>query len=92
MSRITLNDIDTDTTLSTEQQQAVRGGFGVWTRFGFVPYIAPVNSRYAGGFGGFTNVFNRGTFGYGVQAGTFTMQASFAQQNSSWMDSFRSGW
>ena len=92
MSRITLNDIDATTTLSAEQQQAVRGGYGIWTRFGYIPYFAPPTSRYAGGFGGFTNVFNQGTFGHAVQAGTFTMQANFASQNSSWMDSFRSGW
>lgn len=91
MVRISMNDIETSTTLSTEQQKAVCGGFGYYSPWGYVPYIAPYN-RYANGFGGFSNVFNQGTLGYGIQAGTFGMQASFAAQNDSWMTSFRSGW
>ncbi|MFK7915486.1 MAG: hypothetical protein AB8B93_16340 [Pseudomonadales bacterium] len=92
MSRIQMNEIDNVSTLSNDQQKAVHGGFGIYTPWGYIPYRAPVTSRYAFGFGGFTNQFSPGQLGFGIQAGTFNMQAGFAQQNSAWMDSFRSGW
>ncbi|MFK7913678.1 MAG: hypothetical protein AB8B93_07160 [Pseudomonadales bacterium] len=88
MSRTTLNEIDTETTLSNEAQQAVRGGMGFWTNFGYVPYF----TNYIPSFGGYQNVFNRGTFGGAVQSGTFSMMNTFQKQNDSWMTSFRSGW
>ncbi len=92
MTRISINDIDSDITLSSTEQRNVRGGLGMWTHWGYVPYIAPVSSPYAFGFGGLNNVFNPGTLGFGIQAGTFNMQAQFTQQNNSWLSNFRSGW
>ncbi|MEM1412135.1 MAG: hypothetical protein AAGH19_07220 [Pseudomonadota bacterium] len=92
MSRTSINHIDTDITLSSTQQRKIRGGMGMWTPWGFVPYIAPPTSPHAFGFGGFRNVFTPGTLGFGIQAGTFNMQAGFAQHNSNWMSNFRSGW
>lgn len=83
MTRTTWNDLDQAATLSTKEQKAVHGGFWFYR-----PYFAPY-SRYAGGYGGFNNVFQRGTFGYGVQAGTFQMQSNFATQNSNWLTNFR---
>lgn len=91
MVRILMNDIETSTTLSSEQQKAVHGGFGYYSPWGYIPYYAP-RSRYASGYGGFNNVFSRGSVGYGIQAGTFGMQASFAASNAAWSKSFNSGW
>lgn len=87
MVRISLNDIETSTTLSTEQQKAVSGGFGFYSPWGYIPYYAP-RSRYAFGYGGFRNVFNPGSVGFGIQAGTFNMQAGFAAQNAAWSRNF----
>ncbi len=83
MSTITINDIDQSKTLSTEEQKAMQGGW----YFNYTPYFAPY-SPYAYGYGGFNNVFQRGSFGFGVQAGTFARQASWDTQNANWLANF----
>lgn len=92
MSRISLNELKNFTTLSTEQRKSIQGGLGICSPWGYIPYRALVSNPYAFGFGGFRNQFNQGQAGFGIQAGTFAMQASFAQHNSNWMSNFRSGW
>jgi len=85
MTRITWNDIDESKTLSAEEQKAMHGGF--FNYFGFTLYYAFYNS-FVFGYGGFNNVFQQGTFGFGVQAATFQRQAAFDQHNQNFLNNF----
>ena len=94
MTHITLNDLDESRTLSTEEQQALRGG-NWWMlpifRPRFVPFYQPrynPYTPYASGYGGFTNQFRQGTFGHGIQAATFAGQALGDQRHATFMANF----
>lgn len=80
MANITINDLEDSRDLDKQAFANVRGGW-------WMPYYNPY-SRYAYGYGGFNNVFQRGSFGFGVQAATFGMQASFDTQNANWLANF----
>jgi hypothetical protein len=87
MSRITLSDLNENTPLTSDEQKAVRGGFFGWSPLYWMPQYQPY-SRYANGYGGFTNQFQRGTFGYGIQAATFAGQALGDQRHASFLANF----
>ena len=87
MARISLNDLNEARTLSTEEQKAVTGGFFGWNPFFYVPRYQPW-SRHAFGYGGFTNQFQPGSFGFGVQAATFAGQALGDQRHASFLANF----
>ena len=91
MSRITLNDIENETTLSTEQQQSVRGGIWVRNMFGGWSWVQPAYNPYnpfAWGYGASRNQFNPGSFGFGVQAATFQSQALADQRHNTFLANF----
>ena len=86
MTRITLNEMNETRTLNSEERKAVQRGFfgrNPW----FIPQYNPF-SRYAMGYGGFTNQFQRGTLGFGIQAATFAGQALGDQRHASFMANF----
>jgi hypothetical protein len=87
MARTTLNDLNEAHTLSTDEQKTLRGGFFGWNPFFFMPRYNPMNP-FAFGYGGFNNVFQPGSVGFGIQAATFQGQALGDMRHASFMANF----
>lgn len=94
MARTTLNEMTEARTLSADEQKTLNGGlffgFNPWApyftpSFGYNPYSSP----YASGYGMFRNTFQPNTFGFGVQAATFSRMATADAGHNSFLARLR---